>query len=262
MRTSLIAIFVAAAFLCVAAAQEAAPNTGTGSQAQSPAQNQSAPSSLTQPVRNTRIAPGSVIPVQLTKSIDAKKAKTGDEIDAEVTEDLKAGNGEIIVPKSTKVVGRVTEAQPRNKEQKESQVGIAFDHAVMKNGNDVPLPMSIQAIIAPSYLSGGNNNGASSEGTAQPSSTPAGGGMTAGNNRASGMGTPQVENPSASADDTPAKSNASTHQPITGTTQGVLGIPNLQLAATADSTHGSVLSSEKNNVKLDGGTLLLLRVNQ
>lgn len=261
MRALLTAIFLASTLLCVAAAQDAPPNTGTGSQAQSPVQNQSAPSSLTQPVRNTRIAPGSVIPVQLTKSIDAKKAKAGDEIDAEVTEDLKAGNGEVIVPKNTKVVGRVTEAQPRNKEQKESQVGIAFDHAVMKNGNDVPLPMSIQAIIAPSYLSGGNN-GASTEGTAQPPSTPAGGGMTAGNNRAGGMGTPQVENPSASADDTPAKSSASAHQPITGTTQGVLGIPNLQLAATADSTHGSVLSSEKNNVKLDGGTLLLLRVNQ
>jgi len=65
-----------------------------------------------------RIAPGSVIPVQLTKTIDAKKAKPGDEVVAKVTMDLKANSGEVIVPKDTKVVGHVTEAQARSKAQK------------------------------------------------------------------------------------------------------------------------------------------------
>ena len=49
-----------------------------------------------------RIAPGSIIPVQLTKTIDAKKVKTGDE--AKVTQDLITGNGEVVLPKDTKVV--------------------------------------------------------------------------------------------------------------------------------------------------------------
>ena len=49
-------------------------------------------------------------PVHLTKSIDAKKLKTGDQVEVKVTQDMKAGNGEIIVPKDTKVIGRVTEA--------------------------------------------------------------------------------------------------------------------------------------------------------
>src|SRR6202048_5195592 len=40
-----------------------------------------------------RIAPGSVIPVLLTKTIDAKKAKTGDEVVAKVTQDLKTHSG-------------------------------------------------------------------------------------------------------------------------------------------------------------------------
>jgi len=43
------------------------------------------------------------------------------------TQDMKTPGGEVLVPKDTKVMGHVTEAQPRNKEQKESQVGIAFD---------------------------------------------------------------------------------------------------------------------------------------
>ena len=58
--------------------------------------------------KETRIAPGSVIPVELKKTIDAKKVKPGDPIEASVTQDLKAANGEIIVPKDTKVIGHVT----------------------------------------------------------------------------------------------------------------------------------------------------------
>ena len=107
----------------------------------------------------SRIAPGTVIPVELTKSIDAKKVKTGDEVVAKVTMDLKTNSGEIVVPKDTKVVGHVTEAQTRSKEQKDSQVGIIFDRAVMKSG-EIEMPMSIQAIIAPQGSNSGNaNNG-------------------------------------------------------------------------------------------------------
>ena len=109
-----------------------------------------------------RIAPGSVIPVQLTTAIDAKKAKPGDQVVARVTQDLKTNSGEVLVPKDTKVVGHVTEAQARNKEQKESQVGIAFDRAVLKDG-DMSLPMSIQAVIAPPN-SNANNGGGSDQG--------------------------------------------------------------------------------------------------
>jgi hypothetical protein len=262
MKLILTGVFLTAALFGISAAQDSTPNGATAPQDRNPVPSQAAPSSPGQQNTNTKIAPGSVIPVQLTKSLDAKKAKTGDEVDAEVTADLKAENGDIIVPKNTKVVGRVTEAQTRNKEQKESQVGIAFDHAVMKNGSDMTMPMSIQAIVAQSYLSGGNSSGGNG-GTAQPSPSPAAGGTSSGNYgaRSGGMGAPQAATPQAPSGDAPAPA-ANAHQPITGKTEGVLGIPNLTLSTTADTAHGSVMSSEKNNVKLEGGTLLLLRVNQ
>ena len=114
--------------------------------------------------RTPRIAPGSVIPVQLTKTIDAKKAKPGDQIVAKVTMDLKTTSGEVLVPKDTKVMGHVTEAQARNKEQKESQVGIEFDRAVLKSG-DMNMPMSIQAVIAPPS---NNANAGSDQGAPAP----------------------------------------------------------------------------------------------
>jgi hypothetical protein len=52
----------------------------------------------------------------LTKTIDAKKAKTGDEVEAKVTMDLKTNSGEVLVPKDTKVIGHVTEAHARSKD--------------------------------------------------------------------------------------------------------------------------------------------------
>lgn len=258
MKIFLTAIFAMFAMLGSLAAQGTPANSSTQNSTASPATQ---PNAAAQPANRMRIAPGSVIPVQLSKTLDAKKIKPGDEVYAEVTQDLKAGNGEIIVPKNTKITGKVTEAQARNKQDKESQVGIAFDHAVTKDGADVALPMSIQAVIAQSYLSGNNNN-SNSQAAPQSSPTPSGGMSPAG--RSPGMPEPQSANPAAAGSEEPgtASTNSNAHPQITGNTQGVLGIQHLTLSAAPNTAQGSVLTSDKNNVKLEGGTLLLLRVNK
>jgi glucose/arabinose dehydrogenase len=132
-----------------------------------------------------KIAPGSVIPVELTKTVDAKKAKVGDKVEAKVTQDMKAQNGEIVVAKDTKVVGKVTEAQPRDKQQKESQLAIAFDQMVTKSSGDISVPMSIQAIIAPS-TNQSNNSNAAAQGT--PESMPSAPGASGNTGARPGMG--------------------------------------------------------------------------
>jgi Bacterial conjugation TrbI-like protein len=232
-----------------------------GGPALAPAQNRAPQNSGTEPQGAAlRIAPGSVIPVELTKGIDAKKAKTGDEVVAKVTQDMKTSNGEVLVPKDTKVVGRVTEAQPRSKEQKESEIGIAFDHAVMKNGSEMQLPMSIQAIIGPQ-----NNQNSSGNSDAVPNG---GSNSYPGPTRPGGMGgstpAPTPSAPTAGSNmpgDT--QTGKSARPPITAQTEGVVGISDLKLTTTAlAANQGSLVSSEKNNVKLESGTLMLLRVNQ
>ena len=165
-----------------------------------------------------------MIPVQLTKTIDAKKAKMGDQVMAKVTMDLKTNSGEVIVPKDTKVTGHVTEAQASTKDQKGSQVAIAFDHATLKTG-DVNLPMSIQAVIAPpsndaSSNSGGGGGGGGGE--------PAAAGTTAtspmGNGRSSNSGStaqPQYSgSPNAAQGTSSEAQQAGGARPnITGNTQ-------------------------------------------
>jgi len=271
MNRILITLF-ATALLCgnlLAHAQQSPSGETTAPEQQQPSAGQTPPAPApaaesAAPASNaSKIAPGSVLPAQLTKSIDAKKAKKGDEVVAKITQDLRNNAGTVVVPKDTKIVGHVTEAEPRSKEQKESQVAIAFDHAVMKNGEQMQMPMSIQAIIA------APNRNPANAGAEQPSSSPSAGtgnAPTPGTGRSGSTGgtAPTPSSPPQTSGSAPAGTSAGTQAqpPITGDTQGVVGIANLKLSPAPDPTQGSVISSEKNNVKLDDGTFLLLRVNQ
>jgi hypothetical protein len=226
---------------------------------------QPSPAAAAQPAGPTKIAPGSVIPVQLSKTIDAKKLKTGDEVVATVTMDMKTKTGEVLVPKDTQVIGHVTQSQARSKEQKESELGIAFDHAVVK-GTPMQLPMSIQAIVGPQpstpngAAGGEDQNGPATSGTS-PAPGPSGAGGTRSGGASGGSAAPEANNaPQGGGSPAPAASNS--RPPINGSTQGVIGLSNLKLETTAQNPgQGSLVTSEKNNVKIEKGTLILLRVN-
>ena len=279
MKNVVPALFLIALLCAAALAQNTPPASGSepGASQQQPAKPAGQPASGTaanaapnssQPQNNPlKIAPGSVIPVQLAKTVDAKKAKTGDEVVATVTMDMKTNKGDVLVPKDTKILGHVTEAQPRNKEQKESQLGIAFDHAVVK-GDQMPLPMSIQAVIAPQTNNPAPASGSDAGGS--PSAAPSasmGGGRSGSMGGSSLQGQPQASSspqnypPRGGSADSQPQTNA--RPPITGNTQGVIGMPDVKLEAGAQNTaQGSVMTSEKNNVKIEKGTMLLLRVSQ
>jgi len=276
MKTFLISIFSAALMAGVALAQDTgkpAPDSPSSPKQTPAAQSATsaspqAPQAGAAPAQSspiTRIAPGSVIPVLLTKTIDAKKAKTGDEVVAKVAQDLKNANGELIVAKDTKVLGHVTEAQARNKEQKESEVAIAFDRAVMTDGSQMQMPMSIQAIIGPQN-SGPQNS--QSAGGGAGDNAPSGSGASPMGQRPGMGGSAPAAAPSAPAGGGDTSSNsqngASARPPITAHTQGVIGISHLTLAPAATPNNaqgGSIVTSEKSNVKLESGTMMLLRVN-
>lgn len=210
-----------------------------------------------------KVAAGSVIPVQLTQTIDAKKAKPGEQVVAKVTQDMKTSTGEVLVPKDTKIIGHVTEAQARSKDQKESELAIMFDRAEIKNGSSMEMPMSIQAII------GQQNNPPAAENDqgVPPASRGATSnpGATAGRSPMAGGSTPPPSaSPSAETGPPPSEGQAGngSRPPINGHTTGVIGLSHIQLSPNSNAQQGSVVTSDKNNVKLESGTMLLLRVNQ
>lgn len=269
MRSIFAALFSVALLLGAALSQQTpapTPDTQTPRSDQQP--NQPTPGQPTanhaQATNSLNIAPGSVIPVEVSKTIDAKKAKTGDEVVATVTRDLTTSRGDVVVPKNTKVIGHVTEAQARNKEQKQSELGIAFDRAIVK-GDQMQLPMSIQAVIAPLPSNPGGGPESPSPAPGAPmgtsSNSPMGGSRQGGTGGTSPSAQPQQNYPRGGI---PSESQPSANRPpINGNTEGVIGMSDVKLeSGSQNSQQGSVLTSEKSNVKIEKGTMLLLRVNQ
>jgi hypothetical protein len=206
------------------------------------------------------LAAGTTIPAMLDKWVDARKSKVGDEVVAQTTEPVEE-DGQVIIPKGSKIVGRVTEAKSRTYEDPNSVLGIAFDHAVLKKGGELPLRVMIQA-IAPDR--------SSTESPPLPSRTtpPDNTGSMGPMNRPSTMGT--NPDPSAGTPGRPESPQNSAYEQSGGRTasgaltpqcHGVLGFDGLSLAFRPnDGSKTLVIISQTRNVRLDGRTQLMLRV--
>src|SRR5712692_4670029 len=90
---------------------------------------------------------GTTVNAALSQPVDAKKNKPGDQVTAKTTEATKS-EGRVVIPKGARVVGHVTECKQRSKEQKESALGIMFDKAILKDGEEIPLNVTIRALAA------------------------------------------------------------------------------------------------------------------
>jgi hypothetical protein len=215
-----------------------------------------APAQLAESIQ---LSGGSTISVMLEKWVDARKNKAGDEVIVKTTENVKA-EGRVVIPKGSKILGHVTEATARTKEQPESVLGIAFDHVVLKNGSQIPLALEIQA-IAPDEVSTAPAMG-TSPGTA--------GGTTGAvpplpnqGNAAGPMADPNAGTPGriASPNSADGVGDLSPTGRLTPGCHGVLGIDGLTLSpAAAGSMVGSLITSRRRNVHLDGRTQMMLRV--
>jgi hypothetical protein len=80
-----------------------------------------------------RLENGSILYAELTKTVDAKKAKVGDPVSAILTADVLA-HGKIVVRHDSKLVGHVTEVQVHSKDAPDSRLGIVFDKVITKEG--------------------------------------------------------------------------------------------------------------------------------
>jgi len=96
---------------------------------------------------NAALASGTAFNAALSSPIDSKKCKPGDPVNAYSTEAVKS-EGKTMIPKGAKLVGHVTQASARAKSESESSLGIVFDKAILKNGQEIPLNAGIQAIAS------------------------------------------------------------------------------------------------------------------
>jgi hypothetical protein len=216
--------------------------------AQNSADTQAAASAT--PKASVTVPPGTTVLVELSKPLDAHKANPGDEVAAKVTEDVKS-DGKVVLPKGSKVMGKVTQAQGRAKGQDQSVLGIAFDSAVLKDGTQVPISFAIQAVA--------NSSAAMAQAAleAQGASTSISMANNAPGGGASGRPGLGSQAQGAAGADLHAGNAASTSHEgaLTPTSQGAIGLPGFTLSA------GNLITSSDHNVRLERDTRFVLRVN-
>jgi hypothetical protein len=117
------------------------------------------------------------VSAELTKGIDSKNAKAGDPVFAKTMSDTRLADGTRI-PKGSKLLGHVTDAQAKTKDNRNGYVGFCFDHAVLKDGHEVPVNAMVRTLAAPAMP-------LDAAGTDDPM---AGGGMQGANSGARGGG--------------------------------------------------------------------------
>ncbi len=203
-----------------------------------------------------KLAAGTVVSVELSKSLDARKTKANDRIEARTSMDLLQ-HGQIVIPRNTKIVGHVTEAKAHSKDSPNSTVGIAFDRVLMKNGRELPLQAAVQAIARPlpPALPLSSEDSMSPAPSGMPSAAQRGAMAGASGQPPSPYGT-QYPGSSRSPSDNSSSQN-STVSPLDPATKGVIGMKGFSLTTSGEV---SVVSSNTENVHLDSGTQLILRV--
>jgi hypothetical protein len=176
--------------------------------------------------------PQGILPVTLTKSLDSKKLKDGDEVTAKTAAGLHSASGEGI-PAGAKVVGHVTQSKARSKGDSEASLGVVFDKIEMPGGKSMDIKGVLQA-VGPAPDTGpdtGSSMGGAGMNRGNGSTAPAsnGVGMQPGQHGNSSMLDPHAS--------------------------GVVGIKNMQL-----DSNNSVLTSTGKEVKLDSGAQMLIKM--
>ena len=92
---------------------------------------------------NTNALAGLKIRATLTKSLDSRRNKPGDEVRAKTSEDVVLEG--IVIPRNSKLIGHITVATAARRTA-DSFMGIVFDRAMLKKGKSIPLSATIQAL--------------------------------------------------------------------------------------------------------------------
>jgi hypothetical protein len=176
-------------------------------------------------------------PARVTKTLDSSKLKEDDSIEVETAGSFKLSDG-TLVPKGSKMMGRVVTAKARSKGDPDSELTLAFNKLNIQGGKVLALKGMVQAVYPPAEEPTGPNMATMG--------TSGGGAMRGASGDATGLTNTRT------GMDTQAPSTA---QLVVDTKAiGVQGMYDLSLDK-------GVMTSKGKNVKLGTGVRLLVRVD-
>jgi hypothetical protein len=229
---------------------------------------------------------------ELENKLDSKTARVGDRVVLKTSQKIRTADGTVI-PKGTRLIGHVTDAEAHNSAHAQSQLGLEFDRAELKNGQSVAIHSTIRSVepranaFADDSMAGGDAIEAPVGGGAMGGGARAGGGgrlvgggaplggavdRVGSTTARTGAGLTSVADGTAHAaggvadhavDHTVAGAGAGAH--AAGSAGGSLaahatGVPGVMLQSGASGSFSGMLSASKRNVHLDSGTQMELGI--
>jgi hypothetical protein len=216
-------------------------------------------SSLPASPPTSQVTAGGTVVAEFTRSVDARKVKRDDKIEARLTMDVLS-RGEVLVPRGTRIVGHIIDARSRTRDTPDSRIELSFDQIVLKNGREIPLKASIQALGAPiQTLATSYNESTDMNAASQTRSGEAVGKNEMVNIKRETPGTLGPTNSGIASEETMDSSTARVNmaRSLGPRNRGVFGMKYIELSGT---TQGSAISSTRQNVHLDSGTQLVLHI--
>jgi len=215
---------------------------------------------------------GTAFNATLTDALDTRKARPGDLVTAEAAEDVSYQRS-VIFPKGTKVVGHIVRATSGGRGRAGSALFVQFDKALLKDGQEVILNAGIQALAVGAVAPLSDTESGKGAGTSAALNAPA-------RSFADQAEPASVE----STDDQPlvvstvydnprrglrpplfagsaAEGELNSDGMFTPESKGAFGRPDVKVyTPTSEGSRGTVLLSAKKQMRLEGGTRLLLVV--
>lgn len=267
MKRTILTLSLTLACAVAAYAQQAE------SRASGEASNQTS-AALNQAGKSINLESGTHVAGELQNTIDARKAKVGDQVILKTTQTIKSG-GRTVVSKGSRLVGHITEVAQRTNGNGESRVGILFDR--LEQGSlEMPIAATISSVTSGRASARANNEdlfgsntsasgSASSTSSARASSGSNNGGLLGGVGSTVNSTTSTAGGVVGGATSAVGSTVDSTTSAVGNTATGMgrsLGGIQISQSSSASVEGSSVLSLQGGNLRLEKGTNFNLVLTQ
>ena len=211
------------------------------------------------------------VPAELAKTLDSRNARVDQEVVAKTVRETRLTDGSTL-EKGAKLFGHVTDVQANSPDSPNGRVAVLFDHAMAKDGHQVPIHALMVAIREPPHSAPptmGSSDGMGAPGMGGPGM--AGPGPLGAPGAGTRTGEPgSMDEPRTGPVNMPPGSPGLGSGPVAGPSGSVGGLPGVTWSNVtasgkpADAASGAATAvmflGQGRDVKLAGGTQMVLAV--
>jgi hypothetical protein len=97
--------------------------------------------------RGPEVKAGTILKLSMDTYLTSRTAEIGDPFTASVFEDLRVGN-EVVIPRGSKIEGKVSSVRPAERKSKSGTLGIDFDRLRLSNGQTINIEGQLTSLDA------------------------------------------------------------------------------------------------------------------